>query len=77
VSFGDTERADQVGLADNISVKHPDTGNWVKGHVVALTLLANGHHRIRLQLGNGYSFDYDTPPDGPVVYDADPIDYSL
>jgi hypothetical protein len=77
VSFGDTLRADDVGLNSKISVRHPETNNWVTGKVVALTLMANGDHRIRLQLGSGYSFDYDARPDGPVIVDDAPIDYNL
>lgn len=78
MGFGDTEHATQVGLADEISVPHPKKPtSWVKGKVVALILLADGKHRIRLQLGSGYSFDYDADPNSPVLYDGDPVDYSL
>jgi hypothetical protein len=41
MSFGDTHRADEVGLAEHVTVRHPGTQNWVTGKVVDLDCMPN------------------------------------
>jgi hypothetical protein len=77
MSFGDTHRADEVGLAEHVTVRHPGTQNWVTGKVVELKLMADESIRIRIQLGNGYAFDLDCMPNDSIIWGDDVIDYSL
>jgi hypothetical protein len=78
MGFGHTLRADDLSLSEQITIKHPETGNWVTGTVVALILLRNGNHRIRLQFGSGQTLDYDCDPSAPVIHDPDtPVDHRI
>jgi hypothetical protein len=78
MSFGDTQRADDVSLGEHITVNHPDgPDRWITGKVVALTLMADGSIRIRILLGNGYAFDLDREPGAPVIWTTDAVTYSL
>jgi hypothetical protein len=78
VSFGDTIHADEVTLRNTITVRHPDTKNWITGKVFQLALVAKDGSeviRIFLQTDTGYAFYVDLADDAPVIYEiGDPSD---
>lgn len=69
MSFVDSQRADEVGLSDHLTVQHPDTGEWLTGKVVQLTLMADDFIRITLQTGSGYAFYIDRRPTDLIIYE--------
>ena len=72
MSFGDTMRADEVGLRDRITVEHPDTGDWITGKVIELALLGDNWETVRITLitDTGFGVYINRTPDAPIIYEG-------